>query len=153
MSSNPTALRALRAVFGNLAPGQGWELQLQRADRLRTLIEANLPSGLAAACVAWLEGDGVLVLACANGAVAAKLKQLTPRLLLNFRKSESQISSIRVEVQAMPQAHDASQKTARKLTPPASAALDLEQTATQVRAPELAAAMRRLAGHLRGSGD
>lgn len=43
---------------------------------------------------------GVLVLYADNGAIAAKLRQILPTLLSKFQRSVTQISSIRVEVQA-----------------------------------------------------
>ncbi|MDE3009570.1 MAG: DUF721 domain-containing protein [Pseudomonadota bacterium] len=150
VTSTPTSLRALRAVFKTLAPGTRWEQETTMAARVDQLVAENIPAPLAAACRAWLEDDGVLVLACANGAVAAKLKQLVPRLQLAFHAAEGQIRSIIVEVQASTAPPAQAQKKSTRLPPPPSAAADLEAVAAQVKAPALALAMRRLATHLRG---
>lgn len=147
-----SSLRALRAVLGTLAPDASWRQHTQAALRLRALLEANLPASLASACEAWLEPDGVLVIACPNGAVAAKMKQLLPRLLQNLQRAEGQIRSIRAEVQAKRGGPQSAARRAAKVPPPASAAADLESTAAAIRAPELAAAMRRLAAKLRDRG-
>lgn len=40
-----------------------------------------------------------IVISAANGPVAAKLKQMVPRLLLKFQMQEQKLTSIRVEVQ------------------------------------------------------
>jgi len=42
---------------------------------------------------------GTLVIAADNGAVAAKLKQLVPRLLVNIRKREPEVTGIKIAVQ------------------------------------------------------
>lgn len=42
---------------------------------------------------------GVLFIVAENSATAAKLRQLTPRLLSNIRKQEPQITGIKVDVQ------------------------------------------------------
>ena len=149
MTSTSSSLRALRTVLETLAPAGDWKQETRQSDQLSQLIEANLPSPLAAACRAWLEDDGVLVIACASGAVAAKLKQVLPRLLQIFRKAEGQIRSIRVEVQAAPASLTVAKKSAMLVPPPASVASDLEQAADRMQAPGLAQAMRRLAAHLR----
>ena len=40
-----------------------------------------------------------IVISAANGAIAAKLKQVVPRLLLKFQMQEQKLTSIRIEVQ------------------------------------------------------
>jgi hypothetical protein len=56
----------------------------------RALVEATRIDGLR---------DGTLILVADNAAVAAKLRQLVPRLLVCARKREPEVSGIRVEVQ------------------------------------------------------
>jgi hypothetical protein len=53
---------------------------------------------LAASRVGYLKA-GTLFLVAENGAVAAKLKQLTPTLFAGFQKRRAEITGIRVEVQ------------------------------------------------------
>lgn len=57
------------------------------------------PQALTQACCVKQLRSGTLVLLAGNAAVAAKLKQLAPRLLTAYEKSGAQVTSIRVEVQ------------------------------------------------------
>ena len=76
--------------------------RLQRASRLQQTFADALPPGLNMSCrVAAVEGS-TLIIAAANGAVAAKLKQMLPRLLEKFRqnkKQEQEVTAISVLVQ------------------------------------------------------
>jgi hypothetical protein len=77
----------------------------RKARRLRDLqqllFEASPPSLAAASGVADLK-SGTLIVVADNAAVAAKLRQLAPRLLLNLRESANEVTGIRVEVQVKP---------------------------------------------------
>ncbi len=76
--------------------------RLQRISRLQHTFADALPPGLNMSCrVAAVEGS-TLIIAAANGAVAAKLKQMLPRLLEKFRqnkKQEQEVTAISVLVQ------------------------------------------------------
>ena len=76
--------------------------RLQRISRLQHSFVDALPVGLVESCrVATVEGS-TLVIAAANGASAAKLKQMLPRLLESFRenkKQEQEVTVIQVIVQ------------------------------------------------------
>jgi hypothetical protein len=76
--------------------------RLQRVSRLQHTFADALPPGLNVSCrVAAVEGS-TLIIAAANGAVAAKLKQMLPRLLEKFRqnkKQEQEVTAISVLVQ------------------------------------------------------
>ena len=76
--------------------------RLQRISRLQHSFADTLPPGLSTSCrVAAVEGS-TLIIAVANGAVAAKLKQMLPRLLEKFRqnkKQEQEVTAISVLVQ------------------------------------------------------
>ena len=76
--------------------------RLQRISRLQHSFADTLPPGLKTSCrVAAAEGS-TLIIAVANGAVAAKLKQMLPRLLEKFRqnkKQEQEVTAISVLVQ------------------------------------------------------
>jgi hypothetical protein len=150
--TSQSSLRALRAVFRTLAPGSGWEQETHQAARIREQLAKSLPGPLAAACEAWLEQDGQLVIACPNGAVAAKIKQLSPRILHCFGAELAQVSSIRVEVQAARLGTAGPSRARTRVPPPDSAASEMEAAAAALRAPALAAAMLRLAAHLRERG-
>lgn len=76
--------------------------RLARISRIQHSFAETLPPGLNESCrVATVEGS-TLVIAAANGAVAAKLKQMLPRLLVKFqenKKQEQQVTAISVVVQ------------------------------------------------------
>ena len=65
------------------------------------LVEAAPPLLAAASRVVDLK-SGTLVVVSDNAAVAAKLRQLAPRLLLHIREQANEVTGIRVEVQVKP---------------------------------------------------
>ena len=67
-------------------------------DLQQLLFEASPPLLAAASRVADLR-SGTLVVLSDNAAVAAKLRQLAPRLLLHIREQASEVTGIRIEVQ------------------------------------------------------
>ena len=70
--------------------------RLQRISRLQHTFADALPPGLTTSCrVAAVEGS-TMVIAAANGAVAAKLKQMLPRLLEKFRQNKKQEQEVTV---------------------------------------------------------
>lgn len=76
---------------------------LRHAEQLGALqrrLEGLLPPPLAAACRAGDLRQHTLTIHAANGAAAAKLKQLLPRLLDRLNQQGAGISLIRVEVRA-----------------------------------------------------
>jgi hypothetical protein len=72
----------------------------QRLGDLQQLLFEALPPPLAAACRIKNVKAGTLVVRSGNSAAAAKLRQLAPRLLTHVRKRVTEITGIRVEVQA-----------------------------------------------------
>lgn len=79
----------------------------------------------------------------ANGAVAAKLKLLTPSLLKNLQNKGVEVTSIRIEVQVQSQRRTAP-RPARTLS--GNAAASLTQLADQLPDSPLRQALQRLAG-------
>ena len=76
--------------------------RLQRVSRLQHSFADALPPGLKTSCRVAAVEDSTLIIAVANGAVAAKLKQMLPRLLEKFRqnkKQEQEVTAISVLVQ------------------------------------------------------
>ena len=77
----------------------------QLADEARRIAELQqvflkiAPQPLTQACTVRQLRAGTLVLLAGNAAIAAKVKQLFPRLLTDYQKLGWQITSIRVEVQ------------------------------------------------------
>ena len=71
----------------------------RRTAELQRLYLETVPAELRhASRVGWTRKD-VLYVAAANGAMAAKLRQLAPRILDRFRREGLEFNSMRVEVQ------------------------------------------------------
>jgi hypothetical protein len=86
------ALRASPAL-GRLAE------RLRLSNSLFAAVAPALPSGLAPWVSAGPVDDEGWSLLCANAAVAAKLRQLVPRLEERLRESGQPVAAIRIKVQ------------------------------------------------------
>lgn len=92
----------------------------RRLEDLQHLLFEAVPRALATASRVSNYKAGLLVISADNAAVAAKLRQLAPRLLSHLGKAEIQVTGIRVDVQV--KAHkikDEHEVTARALPPDA----------------------------------
>jgi hypothetical protein len=68
--------------------------RLRQLSRLQKTFVDALPAGLSDSCrIATVEGSTIIV-ATANGAVAAKLKQMLPRVLDKFRENKTQYQEV-----------------------------------------------------------
>ncbi len=89
--------------IGELLAGSGQlktlSREAQRLAELERLIFEAAPGALAEAIRIKKLRAGTLVLLADNAAVAAKLKQLAPRLLACVRKMDPEINGIQVQVQ------------------------------------------------------
>lgn len=86
---------------------------------------------------------GTLFLFASNAAVAAKLQQLIPSLLVNIQKQEPQITGIRVEVQVS-DVPDRRVKSPEKHSLPIEIIDDFRKLAERVNDPALKSALARL---------
>ncbi len=73
--------------------------QAHRLAELTRVFSTIAPPSLAQACRAGRLNSGTLFLLAENGAVAAKLKQLVPRLLTAYGKLGGEVTSIHIDVQ------------------------------------------------------
>lgn len=73
--------------------------QAQRLAELQQVLFEAVPPLLASATRVKSCRAGTLVLLADNAAVAAKLRQFAPRLLIHLRKRATEVTGIRVEVQ------------------------------------------------------
>jgi hypothetical protein len=98
---------------------------VRRMQRLQSLYVGTAPRDLAKSSRVKSCEAGTLLLAADNAAVAAKLKQLAPRLLVAMRENEPEITQVRIEVQvggrARPRVHEPLKKG---LTPGTLSKLD-----------------------------
>ena len=124
-------------ALGNVAAASRRVQQLQRI-----YLEAVPAAFSRASRVGWARAGVVSVIA-SNGAVAAKLRQLSPRILEGFRRHGLEFNSMRIEVQV-----DAGlgRPGARPREPLPAVALDAIESALRSVAPSpLRAALQRLA--------
>lgn len=92
-------LRKLGAFLGASDELKTLSARTRRLRELQTLYLRSAPRELASASRVKNYRTGTLVVSADNPAVAAKLKQLTPTLLAALRETESEITSVRIEVQ------------------------------------------------------
>ncbi len=132
----------------NLRPAA---IAARRNAELHQILLKIAPQPLAQACCVKQLRAGSLVLLAENAAIAAKLKQLAPRLLSAYQKQRSEVTSIRVEVQV--------NEAAFKLRPnrePRRLSLEtiknLENLAAGLDESPLKRALTQLAARQRGDG-
>lgn len=73
--------------------------EARRIAELQRVFLIIAPQPLAQACCVKQLRAGTLTLLAENSAIAAKLKQLAPRLLTAYQKQGVEVTSIRIEVQ------------------------------------------------------
>jgi hypothetical protein len=78
---------------------QSLSRELQQLAALQCALAEMLPADLASSANVALLKAGELILAADNGAVAAKLKLMAPRLLTTLRQRGYDITGIRLQVQ------------------------------------------------------
>jgi hypothetical protein len=78
---------------------RGLNRQVRRLLALQGLLTEVLPESLATSTTVAFSATDELVLFADNGAAAAKLKQLAPRILVFFRQRGHEVTAIRVQVQ------------------------------------------------------
>lgn len=90
----------------------------QRLEALQQLLFEATPAALAAASRVTNLRSGTLVITADNAAIAAKLRQLAPRLLLQIRKQAIEVTGIRVDVQVNPHKIKAEDDFTKRPLPP-----------------------------------
>lgn len=78
---------------------QGLTGQVKRLSALQATLADALPANLAASVALAVAETGELVLYADNGAVATKLKHLTPRILIFLQQRGIEVTGIRVQMQ------------------------------------------------------
>ena len=92
--------------------------QAQHLRALQHLLFEATPPALAAASRVTNLSSGTLVISADNAAIAAKLRQLTPRLLSHIRKQAVEVTGIRVDVQVKPHKIKAEDEFTKRPLPP-----------------------------------
>ena len=115
----------------------------RRVRHLQRIYLETVPAALShASRVGWARA-GVVTVIASNGAVAAKLRQLTPRILEGFRRHGEQCNSMRIEVQVEPGPAAGVAGRKKSLSPAALEAI--EQAVQSLPESELRSALARLA--------
>lgn len=134
--------------IGDLIATSGSLRTLARdAQRLKTiehvLFEAVPPELAAASRVSNLKA-GTLIVSTENSAIAAKLRQMAPRLLLHFKKSGIEITGIHVDVQVKTHKIKAEDDVTGRALPP-EAIQEISRLSQRLPASPLKVALARLA--------
>jgi hypothetical protein len=114
----------------------------RRLDDLQQLLREATPSALAAATRVVDLRAGTLVVLADNPAVAAKLRQLAPRLLKHVQKQQPEITGIRLGVQVKTHKIKAEHEVTRRALPP-EAIRDLARLETALPPSPLKSALNR----------
>lgn len=140
--------RKLSALLGYSADFSALKQAMERTLALQRLYSACAPPELTQHSRVVKADGSTLVLAADNGAVAAKLRQITPRLLKNLQKQAAQITVLQVRVQVgrpIP-AHPSGVKN---FLLPIDLIDDFERLSNKVSDPGLKAALSRFVANRR----
>jgi hypothetical protein len=124
--------------------------QVRRLLALQDILTEVLPDSLASSTTVALSATDELILFADNGAVAAKIKQIAPRILTFFQERTQEVTAIRVQVQVrirhnpLPPKHISLSPIARQAISELSATLD---------ASPLKSALQRLGARKRNLSD
>ena len=129
---------------------QGLTRQVKRLSALQATLADALPANLAASVALAVSETGELVLYADNGAVATKLKHLTPRILVFLRQRGIEATGIRVQMQVSIRHNPLPQKQI-SLSPAGRKAI--RELAQRVENPPLKSALERLSRRGRHSDD
>lgn len=87
-------------TLGAAADQQGLFAQANQLTLMQRAFVEIAPPQLAGYCTVGWFSEGSLTIYASSGAIAAKLKQISPSLLLKFKKKGHEVTAIRVAVQA-----------------------------------------------------
>ena len=131
-------------LLNSLPELQALNRELRQLAALQSASAEVLPGDLATTASVALAKTGELILSVDNGAVAAKLRQMAPRILISLRQRGYEITGIRLQVQVRIRDNPLPQKQI-SLSSDARIAIDL--LSERLGASPLKAALKRLGGH------
>lgn len=137
-------LHTLGSLLGATQELKALTALARRLRELQSLYSRSAPRDLAVSSRVKSCRAGTLYVSADNAAVAAKLKQLAPRLLASIRESEAEITKIRIEVQVSGREPPRVYKSQKKALTPASVTR-IHELAARVSDAGLRAALDRLA--------
>lgn len=142
-----TPTRKIGAYLSTIdkTPGnQSLSHQINRINEAQQLLSAIIPPNLAQHCLLGLPSDEKLIIYVENGAIAARLKQISPSLLQKAQKSGYEVTSIQIAVQAQFLTHNTDKPPAKKRRLTQSGKENLSQLATSLPASDLRSAIESL---------
>jgi hypothetical protein len=131
-------------LLNSLPELQALNRELRQLASLQSALAEVLPGNLATSASVALVKDGELILFADNGAVAAKLGQMAPRILMSLRQRGYEITGIRLQVQVRIR-HNPLPPKQISLSSEARNAIDLLSERLDV--SPLKAALKRLGRH------
>jgi hypothetical protein len=120
---------------------QALNREIRQLMALQSVLAEVLPGNLATSASVALVKAGEMILFADNGAVAAKLRQMVPRILISLRQRGYEITGIRLQVQVSIRDNPLPQKQI-SLSSEARSAIDL--LSERLKASPLKAALKRL---------
>jgi hypothetical protein len=135
-------------VIANSSNLKALTRQAQRLRDLEQLLFEATPHALACASRVTNLRSGTLVVAADNAAIAAKLKQLAPRLLLHIAKQGIEVTGIRVVVQVKPHKIKAEDEVTKRSLPP-DAIQEFERLSGRLPPSPLKSALTRMVSRRR----
>lgn len=123
---------------------QALNREIRQLIALQSVLAEVLPGNLATSASVALVKAGELILFADNGAVAAKLRQMTPRILISLRQRGYEITGIHLQVQVRIRDNPLPQKQI-SLSSEARNAIDL--LSGRLNTSPLKAALKRLGRH------
>jgi hypothetical protein len=133
--------KAIKLILANAPELRTLTEQSRRLLHLQQLVESTLPAGIVSQVTVGSLTSGTLTIAAASGAVAAKLRQLQPRLLRHLQRAERELNSLRIVVQVSPRHNPLREK---KIFLSHTTQDALVALASQLESPSLRAAVLRL---------
>mgnify|MGYP001194367513 FL=1 len=131
-------------LIDSLPELQALNREIRQLRALQSVLAEVLPGDLATSAGVASVKAGELILFADNGAIAAKLRQMAPRILISLRQRGYELTGIHLQVQARIRRNPLPQKQI-SLTSGARNAIDL--LSERLNASPLKAALRRLGRH------
>jgi hypothetical protein len=113
-------VKTIAGLISNSGEFAALTARTRAVSALQTLYANAAPEELAGASRVKSVREGTLVVAAQNAAVAAKLKQLAPRLLASIRKAQPGIRGLRIEVEVRGRTHPGESARERPTLTPAT---------------------------------
>jgi hypothetical protein len=131
-------------LIDSLPELQALNREIRQLMALQSVLAEVLPGNLATSASVALVKAGELTLFADNGAVAAKLRQMAPRILISLRQRGYEITGIHLQVQVRMRDNPLPKKQI-SLSSEARNAIDL--LSERLNASPLKAALKRLGRH------